>query len=202
MTGRIAIFVTAVAAVAILMLAVFGVLGPLRSVGGWLLMVIWVVGLVVAVFVDLLVRILPPVRTLGALQTSWSALRLNSASTLSAIDFVQRRWEEVGNSLPAEAAASAKHVRVGKVITVVAKDRPPMRQVVRELRASLIAFLVLSIVGFLFQVPNIVDGGTSKFPDVLLSESTIPVLEVITIIYLTFRAWAEIGAIQSLIEDA
>jgi hypothetical protein len=180
-----------------------GYLGPIKPVLAVIMTGIWLAAVVFNFFGDVIIASLPSVRAFQKAQSGWGALNVLSTKLPQLItvgDLLQLRFEEIGNGVPPNEYNSARHIRLGRLITVASSSHPPLRHVVKELQTCSTAFTILFVIGVLIHAPSFTGDIMSELPEVLLSEKAIPILEAVTLVYLWVRMWAEVSLIKSMTE--
>ena len=199
----IAVILTAVTVVLVVLFAQ-QILPELKLLGMLALALAWLFALIFVYFGSEIVGLMPPVKRFKSVQETWGRLNVDSTrkahpSLLS--DVVAWRFEEVSDaSNPPERLNEVKNLSVGHLATVVARRRPAFRNLTRELQAYSAAFVTLFVVGMMLHFKELSGQSLSKIADIVFSENTIPLLEVVTIVYLIIRFTSEMGWIRSIID--
>lgn len=180
------------------------VVAQIKLVGMLLLMAFSFLGLLFLFFGNQLVRIMPTVTRFRNAQQRWGELNIDSsriARPSMLRDVVEWRFEEISDgSNPTDRLNEVKHYSVGKLATVVARQPPAFRNLTRELQAYSATFVTLFVAGILLHLKELGGKDLTAMANIVFSESTIPVLEAVTIVYLVIRLASEMGWINSIID--
>jgi hypothetical protein len=165
-----------------------------------LLFLVCLLALVFVISGEWLIGQLAVVRKLRNAHESWGQLLVGNnipANGIQLSDLGQRRVGELSYS---NCQADVNNKRFGDVVTVVCYKEKHLHHLTREIRTYSWLFLILFGFGALMNAEQFDGKSYTDIGNIILSHHFVPAFEVIMILYISIRLFAEAQAINNLLD--